>query len=246
MNKKILLITLVVAVVAGSALFWSYHHAGIHSDQIQTPRVATPAQPVDLARLRAEAKTGDPAAETKLGWVYERGTGVKPDMKVAVTWFKRAADQKYPDAQVALGEMIQAGQGIKADPAAAARLFLLAATKGNVAGQYDLAYLYEQGIGVKKDETQAAKWYQLAAEGGDPLAQFDIGQRYELGVGVSKDRVRAFKWLSLAAEQGQSDSQRLLPDLKSQMSSDEIAAANKLVKEFAPRDSSSASQIANQ
>jgi TPR repeat protein len=104
-----------------------------------------------------------------------------------------------------------------------------------VAGQYNLAYLYEQGTGVKQDEKEAAKWYQLAADGGDPIAQYDIGQRYKLGLGVSTNLIQAFKWLTLAATQGQSDSAKLLPEVESQMSGDQLTEARQLVSQFTPR-----------
>jgi hypothetical protein len=238
--KQRILIFIIAASLAGAAGFFILSNQGQTGAQPQVPATPASAQPpVDLEALKAKAQSGDPAAQTSLGWIYEKGAGVKTNMKEAVKWFKQAADQNDPDALDALGEMTQAGQGVTLDVAEAARLYQLAAEKGNVAAQYNLAYLYEQGSGVDKNETQAAKWYQLAAEGGDPIAQYDIGQRYMLGVGVSTDRVQAFKWLTLAAGQGQVDAGHLLPGLKSQMSSQALAEAGRLAKEFVPRGSNS-------
>jgi uncharacterized protein len=240
MKKIIVLIGIVFCVVAGVAIVRLQRPA---ASRVQPDKPSAP--PLDIAALKAKAEGGDAAAETKLGDCYAQGNGVAQDMKEAVKWFRKAANQNYPAALALLGEMTQAGQGVKADPAAAAQLYKQAAEKGSVAGQYDLAYLYEQGIGVGKNQVEAAKWYQLAAEGGDPLAQFDMGQRYKLGMGVKADKVQAFKWLSLAAAQGQSDSAQMLAGLRSQMSSDEIVEANKLVQEFVPRERKSAAQGAN-
>ncbi|HUA68889.1 MAG TPA: tetratricopeptide repeat protein [Candidatus Saccharimonadales bacterium] len=239
--KKIIILSLVLFCIAAGVVIVISQKPVV--PQLQPDKPSAP--PIDLAALKAKAEAGDAAAQTSLGEIYEQGNGVTQDMKEAVKWFRKAADQNYPDALALLGEMTQAGQGVKADPAAAAQLYTQAAEKGSVAGQYNLAYLYEQGIGVEKNEAKASKWYQLAAEGGDPLAQFDIGQRYNLGMGVKADKVQACKWLSLAAAQGQSDSMQMLHDLKSQMSADQIAEADKLVKEFIPRESKSATQGAN-
>lgn len=248
MKNRILLIALVGAAATGGALFWSRQkiHPHVENFQIQKP-VASPAMPpADLAPLQAKAAAGDPAAQTKLGWIYEQGQGVRANMKEAAKWFQHAADQKYPAAEAALGEMIQAGQGMRANPSAADRLFRMAAEEGNTAGQYDLAYSYEQGLGVKQDEAQAARWYELAAMGGDRLAQLDIGQRYELGLGVKTDLVQAYKWLTLASDQGQSDAGLKLQKLKSQMSSVQIAEGTKLAMDFVPRASNDEATAANQ
>lgn len=235
MNKRILIFA-AAAVMAGIASFAVVQKFGQPAavPAAQSPPVP-PTSPADILALTAKAESGDEVAQTALGWIYQKGDGVKPDMKTAAKWLRQAADQNYPDALAALGEMTQAGQGVPLDLAEAARLYRLAAEKGNVAGQYNLAYLYEQGSGVEKNETNAARWYQLAAEGGDPIAQYDIGQRYLLGVGVASNRVEAFKWLTLAAGQGQADSSRLQKNLKSEMTAGELGQADQLVRTFAPR-----------
>jgi TPR repeat protein len=231
MNRRILVIIAMgfVAVVGGRVLLQNNSRSGTQS--VAQATFAPSDAPVDIPALKAKAESGDAAAQTSLGWVYQKGNGTKPDMKEAVKWFQKAADQNYPEALSALGEMTQAGLGISADPTNAARLYRMAAEKGSVSGQYNLAYLYEQGIGVDKSEVEAARWYEQAANAGDPIAQYDIGQRYMLGLGVATNRVQACKWLALASAQGQADSITLLQKLKTQMSPDELSQADHLAKE---------------
>jgi uncharacterized protein len=229
MKKGIIMVFLVCCAAAIGALVLR------KSRESQASSQKPQAETVDLDILKAKAESGDPAAQARLGKIYQEGALVKTDIPEAVKWFQRAADQNYPDAFAALGEMTQAGQGVPRNIAEAVHLYRMAAGKGSIAGQYNLGYLYEQGEGVDKDEIEAAKWYQLAAEGGDPIAQYDIGQRLTLGVGMATNLVQAFKWLSLAAAQGQSDSARLLPTLEVKMSKEEISEGNRLVKEFVPR-----------
>jgi hypothetical protein len=234
MNKKLLIIVLGILAAGFATLFVVFD---LESQAPQTPEAGTaPAAPmVNIDELKTKAQAGDAKAQTQLGWAYQKGTGVKADMKEAVNWFQKGAAQNAPEALDALGEMTQAGQGTKRDLDEAIRLYRLAADKGNVAAQYNLAYLYEQGLGVDKDQTQAAHWYQLAAEGGDPVAQYDLGQRYMLGVGVTTNLVEALKWLALASAQGQTDSARLLADLKSRAAAAEIAEAGRLAQQFVVR-----------
>jgi TPR repeat protein len=234
MNPRILIIIAAgfVAVVGGRVLL--QNNSQSETQPVAQTISAISNAPVDIAALKAKAEAGDAAAQTSLGWAYQKGNSTKPDMKEAVKWFQKAADQNYPDGLAALGEMMQAGQGISVDPTNAARLYRLAAEKGSVSGQYNLAYMYEQGIGMDKNEVEAAKWYEQAASGGDPIAQYDIGQRYMLGIGVATNRVQACKWLTFASAQNQMDSIALLKKLKSQMSSDELSQADRLSKENPP------------
>lgn len=241
MNKKLLTIVLVI-VVTGLALLFAVFNQVSRPPPVPAAGPAPAAPTVNIDELKTKAQAGDAAAQTRLGWAYQKGTGVKADMKEAVKWFRKAADQSAPEAQDALGEMTQAGQGTKRDLNEAIRLYRLAGDKGNVAAQYNLAYLYEQGMGVDKDEKQAAHWYQLAAEGGDPVAQYDIGQRYMLGVGVSNNLVEALKWLTLASAQGQTDSTRLLANVKSRATSSEIAEAAQRAQQFVVRSTTAATK----
>jgi TPR repeat protein len=199
-----------------------------------------PTSPEEFAAMKKSAEGGDASAQTKLGWIYQKGDGVKADAMEAVKWFRLAADQNYPDALAALGEVNQAGQGVPRNLAEAARLYRLAAEKGSVAGQYNLAYLYEQGSGVNKDEKEATKWYRLAADGGDALAQYDIGQRFKLGIGIGVDNIQACKWLLLSSRQGQADAAKLLHEIKPKMTRAEISQAEQQAADFKPRVSSGA------
>ncbi len=110
MHKQLLLISAVLiilfAAVAGYLLL--SQPASPTTVVVQRP-VTLPAQAANLDALRAKAEAGDAAAQTSLGWIYQKGVQVKPDMKAAVQWFRRAADQTNVEAIVALGEMNQAG-----------------------------------------------------------------------------------------------------------------------------------------
>ena len=110
---------------------------------------------------------GDARAQTELGERYEDGRdGVQQVYGMAVSWFRRAADQGFAAGQAALGHMYANGSGVAQDDGEAVRWFRRAAEQGYGLGQYSLGWMYENGSGVRRDRVEAVRWYRLAAEQG--------------------------------------------------------------------------------
>jgi TPR repeat protein len=80
----------------------------------------------------AQAKEGDPEAQTTVGEIFERGLGGTPDYPAAVIWYQKVVDNPKLE-----------------DKARARALF-------------DLGTLYEQGLGVEKDQLTALNLYRRA------------------------------------------------------------------------------------
>ena len=76
---------------------------------------------------RPLAEQGDPAAQTYVGAIYEKGLGVAPDFQQAVRWYKQAAEQGYSRAQYSLGYLYEMGLGVEKDPKEAVRWYRQAA-----------------------------------------------------------------------------------------------------------------------
>lgn len=62
-----------------------------------------------------KAQEGDPAAQTYVGEIYEKGLGVKADYELAFRWYQKAAAQGYSRAQINLGYLYEAGLGVPRD-----------------------------------------------------------------------------------------------------------------------------------
>lgn len=103
----------------------------------------------------------------------------------------------------------------------------LAAAHGNAEAECNLAILYQAGIGVPQSYKDALSWYQKAAEQGYAKAQQNLGALYGNGQGTTKDFVKAYKWLLLAQRSGYKDSPQALDSLRRQMSSEQIAEAQR-------------------
>jgi TPR repeat protein len=117
--------------------------------------------------------------------------------------------------------------------AAAVQLCRPLAEHGDARAQFSLGGMYYNGQGVQQDYPEAAKWTRKAAEQGYTPAQADLGVLYWNGQGVPQDVVLAYMWLSLAAAH-EPDAVRRRDLAASQMTSDEIAAAQQLARDWKP------------
>ncbi len=109
------------------------------------------------------------------------------------------------------------------------------ADQGNPKAQNGLSHMYRNGLGVPQDHAEAAKWVRMAAEQGHILAQFGLGLMYAEGQGVAQDYVQALMWWSLAASQGDGFMAMGRFRLASEMTSAQIAKAEKLAREWKPK-----------
>jgi len=103
----------------------------------------------------------------ELGLCYFDGNGVPQDMKKAMYWFSKAAEQGRVEAQVFLGCHYAELEEYKK----AAYWHSKAAKQGNAVAQYNMGALYENGDGVSEDLEKAVYWYTKAAEQGNEDAQ---------------------------------------------------------------------------
>ena len=65
------------------------------------------------------AEQGDPAAQTYVGEIFEKGLGVAPDHTAAAQWYRRAAERGYSRAAINLGQLYEQGLGVPKNPAQA-------------------------------------------------------------------------------------------------------------------------------
>ena len=89
--------------------------------------------------------------------VYCTGTrqGAPQDYAAAVSWYRKAADQRYAAAQTNLGRMYENGQSVPQDYLAAVSLYRKAADQGSAIAQFNLALMYNSGQGVPEDYSAA-------------------------------------------------------------------------------------------
>ncbi len=181
---------------------------------------------------RKAAEQGRANAQYNLGFMYKNGQGVIQDYQEAAKWYSKAAEQGDANAQNLLGEMYSYGEGEKQDYQEAAKWYRKAAEQRDANAQYNLGLLYENGQGVIQDRKEAAKWYRMAAEEGYAYAQNNLGLLYENGQGVLKDDIMAYALFNLAAAQGSKEARNNRALLKTIMSRNQIAEAQRLSRQL--------------
>ncbi len=124
---------------------------------------------------------------------------------------------------------------LRGDYATALRIFRQFADQGNTEAQLNLGTMYDRGQGVPQDYKEAVQWYRKAAEQGNTDGQYSIGDMYSQGRGVPQDYVLAHMWYNLAAAKFNSRSRRARDNVAKMMSTEQIAEAQRLAREWKPK-----------
>jgi len=132
------------------------------------------------------------------------------------------------------------GNGVTQDYAEALKWYRKAADEGEAGAQSEIGVMYNDGQGVTQDHAEALKWFRKAAEQGEARGLFNLGIAYSKGSGVPQDYVQAHMWFSLAAllasdKEDREGASKARDVLASEMSTVQIAEAQKLVREWWPK-----------
>jgi len=199
----------------------------------QAPRVAI-APVTELDRLTKQAEAGNASAELAIALRYLDSSAGVHNPQAGMMWMARAAKQGNAVAQYGLGSLYQKGVGTKADVIQAMHWYEAAALQGNRKAMHDLAIAYAEGLGGVKSPSEAVRWFARAANLGYVDSQFNLAVLYERGDGVPQSLLDAFKWYAIAGAQGDAESKLRLDALRTQLSADNLAAAQRAADAFRP------------
>ena len=191
----------------------------------RTARAETP-----LDQLTASAQHGDTAAELEIGMRYLDTAHRNPAQ--ALRWTSLAAVHGQPVAQYLLGTLYASGTGTVADAARALQWYEAAALQGNRKAMHALAVAYAEGLGVSKSPSESVRWFARAAGFGYVDAQFNLAVLYERGLGVPQSLLDAYKWYAVAGRAGDGEARLRIEALRTQLSSDDLAAAQHAADAF--------------
>ncbi len=114
---------------------------------------------------------------------------------------------------------------------------------------------YQEGFDTHErgDYDTTLKEFRQLAEQGDAVAQFNMGNMFRLGKGVPQDDVQAHMWLNLATAQGREDARKARDKLAEQMTpataqgrEDARKARDKLAEQMTPAQLAEAQRLARE
>lgn len=201
-----------------------YYNSNPTEEADETDDEATPAEPApsiqksnEIFSLVKEAEaTGDIDGIYFMGYLYQKGIGVRADavkarnlfLKVAASDSTELLDQYVINlANTELGLMYMDSESELYDEATAFTYFEAAADNGFAKANYYIGQIYENGLGVDKDYEKALDYYLEAAESDYAPALNQIGYLYYNGYGVDVDFSSAVYYQKLAALQGYAPAQ---------------------------------------
>ena len=114
------------------------------------------------------AEQGDPAAQTNVGEIFEKGLGVPPDYNAAAAWYRKAADKGYSRAEINLGELYEKGLGVPKDPKQALNWYRKAAGLNELT--FDITQ-ENQSAAIQQLQSQVASLQQQLKEKQDELTK---------------------------------------------------------------------------
>ena len=106
------------------------------------------------------------------------------DVRKAIDWYRKSADQGYAPAQANLAGIYIYGDTVPPEVKRGFRLAEAAANQNNNHGQFLVAYVYHHS---NKDYRLAMQWYETAAKNNNPAAANQLGVLYFNGEGVEKE-----------------------------------------------------------
>ncbi len=149
------------------------HSVAVYAEEFTTEQAVEIINRVEAGDKEAQkhliplAESGNTKAQRLLGYFYKTGEGiVRKDIKKALFWYEKSANQGDPSAQTELGVIYFSGRIVRQNYKTAKQWFDKAAAQDFPYSQLFLGLMYEGGWGVKQNKRIAKEWYGKACDGG--------------------------------------------------------------------------------
>ena len=164
--------------------------------------------------------------------------------KTGVPSLQKAANLGYAPAQFYLAKLYEDGQaGLPKDLVEARRWTQRAAEGGDRKAMHNLALYYFEGVGGPKNLTNSSEWFRRASDLGLVDSQYNLARLYEEGFGVAQNPAEAYKWYLIASRAGDGESRMSALRIKSQLSAEAQAAAERAAQGFQPQNAQPAQAV---
>lgn len=169
-----------------------------------------------VARARARADGGDPAALEILGTIHLAGEfGLEASSSRATRYFVRAAELGDETAMLQMAALHIHGDGVAKSVWRASEYYRAAVAAGSPHGLYFLGQCYANGDGVDRDVAEAARLWRVAASVGYTRAEVALAGLHWAGFpGHPPSVAAAAGYYARAADKGDLEAKKCLATLK--------------------------------
>jgi localization factor PodJL len=205
---------------------------------VPVPAAANPLRTEGLVgadRLRVAAMEGNLSAITEIGTRFAEGRNAPRDMRAAVAWLQKAADQGFAPAQYRLAGLYREGRGIERDNRRAFALFEQAAGVGHVRAMHNAGVLLAEGVKGSPDYAGAGEWFRKASEHGTRDSQYNLAILHARGLGVAQDLEASYHWFAAAARAGDEDAGKKRDEVAARLPADRLAEARAKAQAWKPQ-----------
>jgi len=144
-------------------------------------------------------------ATNLLGLMYNFGSGVAKDIKLALKYYTKAANNGLAIAMFNLGSIYYHGTETNRNCKLSLEWWIKGSSLNNARCMHGLGILYENGIEVDINLELAKQYYEQAAAGNHIAGLFQLALLYEHGKGVEQDYSRAFELYKKTVDLGEKD-----------------------------------------
>jgi uncharacterized protein len=116
-----------------------------------------------------------------VGYKYQFGTGVAPDLGLAVHWYCKAVQAGNARGMNNLAILLSNGWRAPKDEEQARDLWRQSAALGHINAMANLAFSYLQSENAERDPSKGLMWMGRAAEGGHQTAQAYLRSQGDTG-----------------------------------------------------------------
>lgn len=165
----------------------------------------------DIQRLAEEARNGNVKAMRRLGIISMKGIKVKPNAKIAIKWWKMAAEEGDAHSMMYLGDVYKDGNGVRKDVTRALQYYteaLKAAEEKSDAVADDNHIIIKR---IKKVPLNISiDWWKERCEQGNINAMYYLGSLKESKKGNVLSDEEVSNYLIMAAKAGHSKAKTII------------------------------------
>jgi len=185
----------------------------LQKDYDEVRRSAGRIKGEEIPALEQRANSGDTQSQLLLGMLYQQGCGIIPsNIKTAIQWYRKAADQGNAIAANQIGVYYDAGSGH--DKAQGLQWYRRAAERGDAVAEHNLGELLTE-TGKPQNVAEGLVWLRQSVEHGSNGSVDDIVDLYQAGNALpgksrSENQRAGFDLLQTWANQGNESAQTML------------------------------------